>query len=422
MDHAFRMNYRIRTDCRLCGRDGLELVLELPSTPLANEFPSAPSKGQEIFPLRLLACGDCGHVQLPVVVDPERLFRDYVYVSGTSPAFIDHFRRYTETLLPLLEARRKGAEAPLVVEVGSNDGTMLRFFKPTYRVLGIDPARDIAAIASGNGVETWPEFLSSDVADRVVKRFGGASLVIANNVFAHADDLRGFASAVKSILEPGGSFVFEVGYLVDVLEKTLVDNCYHEHVSYHHLAPLIPFFARLGMSLVDAERIDTHGGSIRVRVVNETETSSSGRVQALLNYERAKGLANGADSRHRVFDEFAENLLRKRNELRTVLSRFEGKRVAGYGAPAKATTLLRVLGLESGVFEFVVEDNPRKIGKYLPGTDVPVLSSSALLDRAPEAVVILAWNFADSILSKLEEYRARGGACIVPLPTLRLVR
>lgn len=424
--HPEAPSYRVRNSCRLCGNEGLDRVVDLPATPLANEFPSEPSPDQDEFPLFLSRCSNCCHVQLPVVVDPERLFRDYVYVSGTSPAFVEHFRSYAESLFPLL-----GSKSDLVVEVGSNDGTMLRFFKEAgFRILGIDPARDVATKATESGIETWPEFLSAEVADRVVAQRGAAKLVVANNVFAHVDDLIGFASAAKRMLEPGGFFVFEVGYLVDVLRKVLVDNIYHEHLSYHHVAPLVPFFAKLGMTVMAAHRVDTHGGSIRVFVSNEPRQAAfrdvgmfveKGFSLGLVVEEFEFGLA-GSRGNHGPFEAFASEIDERKKKLRKILLDFvaKGSHVAGYGAPAKATTLLRVLGMHRGVLDFVVDDNPRKQGKFMPGTSIPVLPSSAITECRPNVVVVLAWNFAEQVLAKLEDFRNEGGVVVVPLPSVRV--
>lgn len=409
------MNYRIREDCRLCGDTTMVRVLDLPPTPLANEFPTVGGGAQEEFPLWLSACTACGHVQLPVVVSPERLFRDYVYVSGTSPVFVEHFRQYAAEMTE--KHVRKG---DLVVEIGSNDGTMLRFMRDGgARVLGIEPAAKIAKAAMADGIESWPEFFTEDIAARIVGSKGKARLVVANNVFAHADDLRGIAQGIKRLLDPDGVFVFEVGYLVDVLEKGLVDNIYHEHLAYHSVEPLVGFFRRLGMSMVDVERVDTHGGSIRVTVSPVSGRQLSGRALDMIASERRIGLTAAPSS---VFAQFSDTIARNRNDLLRVMqaARMSGKTIAGYGAPAKATTLLHTFGIEDGL-DFVVDDSPFKQGRWMPGGVIPVLPSSAIEERQPDYVVVLAWNFADSILDKLASYRASGGKCIVPLPTVRVI-
>jgi hypothetical protein len=407
------MNYRVRADCRLCGSSRLTKVLDLGTTPLANELPAFPMLDQEQFPLYLVDCDRCGHVQLPVVVNPSRLFRDYVYVSGTSAVFVDHLQRYAHDVRVL---HMKPGE--LAVEIGSNDGTLLRSLATTdVRVLGIDPAVEIAAAATESGVETWPEFFTTETAQRIVATRGHAKVVLANNVFAHADDLRGMATAIKSLLTDDGVFVFEVSYLVDVIEKTLFDTVYHEHLAYHSLGPLSWFFADLGMSLVDAERVPTHGGSIRVTVSRSPGQRSSDRLCALIAAEEKLGLPLSTELR---FAELRDRIDDRKRELRRLLlgAKMGGKRIAAYGAPAKATTLLHSFDLHREVFDYVVDDSQHKQGRYLPGTAIPIVPSSALEDRRPDYVVILAWNFADSIVVKLAPFIAGGGKVVVPLPNV----
>ncbi len=403
--------HRIREDCRLCAGKTFP-VLELPDTPLANELPRKRGEPQEEFPLYLAACEECGHVQLPVVVDPDRLFRDYVYVSGTSSVFREHFRDYAAELMS------EGVWAPghLVVEIGSNDGTMLRFFSEMgCRVLGVDPARGIAKRATDSGVETWPEFFDRSVAARILSTRGHARVVVANNVFAHADDLAEIALAAKHILDEDGLFVFEVSYLADVLRKTLFDTIYHEHLSYHHLGPLVKFFRGLGMSVIEARRVDTHGGSIRVFVSPNRGVPAGPGVEALLSEEEAMGL--GTNPRQ-AFVDFALTISERREQLLRILrgAKKGGSVVAGYGAPAKATTLLRAFAAEE-FFDYVEDENPLKQNRYLPGGKTPILWPDAGEHATSNVlVVVLAWNFADSIVEKLRGFRERGGSVVVPLP------
>ena len=423
--------FMTRDTCRLCFSPKLRRVLDLPATPLANEFtrePEQPGKVEvEIFPLYLMSCAACGHVQLPVVVDPDRLFRDYVYVSGTSPVFVEHFARYAAETTDWLKLEK----GDFVIDIGSNDGTLLREYqKLGMRVLGIDPAVEIAKRATESGIETWPKFFyNSDAIERILAEKGPAKLVVANNVFAHSDDLEGFALGVKQILEPGGHFVFEVSYLVDVLRNTLFDTIYHEHLSYHSVEPLYHFFARLGMSLVDARRVDTHGGSIRVIVQAMSGVAYSENARELMTEEQMLFLATNPQP---IFSSFANTINERGSELRAEIEKIKqaGGRVAGYGAPAKATTLLSTFGLEEQL-DFVVDDSPHKQGRWLPGGRLRVVPIGAL-DRGasegwlrgewPAAVVILAWNFAEPIVKiRLASYRATGGVCIVPLPTVRVI-
>jgi SAM-dependent methyltransferase len=405
--------WRLRNDCRLCGSAALERVLSLPNTPLANEFPKEPGQPQDQFPLFLAACQVCSHVQLPVVVDPERLFGEYVYVSGTSPVFVDHFRRYAEACSSVL------SPGDLVVEIGSNDGTLLRFFRERgMRVIGVDPALEIANKATDEGIPTWATFFTEDVAHTVEARHGKAQLVVANNVFAHADDLAGIARGVRDLLTPDGRFVFEVSYLPDVLQHTLFDTIYHEHLSYHSVGALCRFFRELDMLVVDAQRVNTHGGSIRVTVAKGLNWAPAASVLDRIGEERALWIGPGDDPRP-TFEMLRSAIEDRRTELAAALDGVSGP-IYGYGAPAKATTLLRTFGMDTRL-DAIVDDSPLKQGRWLPGGRIPVLPSSAIADIPPDAIVVLAWNFADSILEKLSDFRKNGGRCIVPLPEVRVV-
>jgi len=410
---------RRRDDCRLCGGRELEGVLSLGSTPLANEFVRAEDRGtpQEQFPLELYLCRGCGHLQLLDVVDPELLFRDYVYVSSTSPVFVEHFRRYAHEMIELTQMPR-GAQ---VVEIGSNDGAMLRVFQAAgMQVLGIDPAQAIAAEATRNGVRTVPEFFSPALAARLRAEGWKARVVVANNVFAHVDDLHGIVQGVAEVLEPEGLFVFEVSYLVDVLEGLLFDTIYHEHVSYHAVGPLVGFFARHGMKLVDARRVPTHGGSLRgIAARAESHWTRHARVEELTALEEARGLSVPA-----TYHEFSERIHARKQELLTLLRDLKGRgqRIVGFGAPAKATTLMFHFGIGGELLDYLIDESPWKQGLYSPGHHLGVRPSSTLYDGAdrPDYALILAWNFAPSIISRHQAFLDRGGHFIVPLPRLEV--
>ena len=412
----------VRDSCRLCSSPKLEPVLSLTPTPPANELlgDRASSLSQDAYGLGLSECGACGHVQLLTVVDPSRLFGDYVYLTGSSPGLVLHFKATAAHLSDRLSLK-PGA---FIVEVGSNDGTLLGFFKDRgMRVLGIDPAIETARAATEAGVRTVPGFLTPTMAEAVTAEEGRAHLVVANNVFAHVDDLASMADAVREIMHPFGVFVFEVQYLVDLVDKGLFDMIYHEHLSYHHVGPLIPFFAGLGMSLFDVERIGTHGGSIRC-YVDFGDRRPTGRVRELRELEASMGLrAPGIPPRSsdHALRRLSDKIGKAREDLLSVLQSVDyagGERVAGYGAPAKATTLIHHFGLQE-FLQFVVDDNPLKQDKFIPGTDIPILSSAALDHMAPDHLLILAWNYADDIMRKCEDFHRRGGRFIVPFPEVR---
>lgn len=414
------LSVRAREDCRLCASRRLERVLSLGSTPLANAFVAEADRTapQPRFPLDLWLCRACGHLQLRDVVDPELLFRNYVYVSGTSPVFVEHFRRYAEAMLAFTRMPPGSA----VVEIGSNDGTLLRCFQQAgMRVLGIDPARAIAQQAAAQGLPTRPEFFTPELARALKQEGWEAALIAANNVFAHADDLGGIADGVAHLLAPSGVFVFEVSYLVDVLDHLLFDTIYHEHLSYHTVTPLQAFFRRHGLELVDAVRVEPHGGSLRgIAQRAGGPWPVSPRVQERVALERERGTADPA-----AYQAFQARIAGLKAQLLELLRRRKkrGRRIVGFGAPAKATTLMFHFDIGPELMDYVVDDSPWKQGLYSPGHHLPVKPTSALYDPAlrPDDALILAWNFAPSILAKHRKFLEAGGEFIVPLPKLEVV-
>jgi SAM-dependent methyltransferase len=406
-----------RTTCRLCGSGDIELAIPLTPTPVADDFVpvSRLDEPQETFPLDVVLCRACGLVQLVDVVDASSIYVEYRYVTKSSPGLSDHFHAYADHV-----ARRLAlAPGSSVVEIGSNDGTLLSFFKAQgMRVLGVDPAREIARLATEGGVETRPLCFTSDVARELRRERGAADLVVANNVIANIDDLDDFGEGIRHLLSPGGAFVFESGYLADLVQNLVFDNIYHEHLSYHAVKPLACFFARHGLELFDVEHVDTKGGSIRGYV----QLSGGARplvpaVTTMIGCEEAQGLY-----RPETYRELCRRLDRLRSGLVEVLCGLQlcGRSIAGYGASHSVTTLVHHFGIGE-LLSFVVDDNPRKHRLFSPGHHLPVLPSSVLLERRPEYVVILPWRFADAIASRNHSFMAAGGRFIVPVPETRIL-
>jgi len=410
---------QVKETCRLCLSKRLQFLFALEPTPPANEFLATPPAdgAQDHFPLDVYQCEDCGHVQLIHCVDPERLFRNYVYVSGTSQVFVKHFEEYaTEVIryVPLAPGDR-------VVDIGSNDGTLLSFFqKAGMSVLGIDPARKIAEEATRCGIPTWPEFFDSKLARRIREEFGTVKVVTANNMFAHADGLPDILDGFASLLDPKGIFVFEVSYLLDVIARNLFDTIYHEHLSYHSVKPLVSFMQRHGLELVRVQRVESHGGSIRCYAAPAGSRAIDPSVAEAVAQEEKAGLYETA-----TYTAYLDRINRLGAELRNLIGRLrrDGAKVAGFGAPAKATTLMYQFGLGAGDLDYIIDDSPLKQGLYSPGRFVPVIDSGVLNDaaRRPDYLVILAWNFAQPIIDKQQPYRQAGGKFIVPIPQLQMV-
>ena len=393
--------------CRVCTGKNLQKVLSLGSTPPANAFVKDLKQPEQFFPLELSFCNDCGFVQLTHVVSPELLFKDYVYVSSTSPVFVEHFRDLAAAVIN----RFKLPQNSLVVDVGSNDGVLLRPFKDKgMKVLGIDPAEKIAAMAAKGGIETLPVFFNPAVAKDIAKTRGKAKVVTATSVFSHVDDLDGFVTGVRELLAGDGVFVIEVYYLYELLEKNLFDTIYHEHLSYFTAATVSKLLKRLGMEVFDVEETDTRGGSLRVFAQKSGGTNkieaSVGKFTAM---EAAKKLSDAA-----TYVEFSKKIENNKQKLKELLHELKskGKRIVGYGAPAKGNTLLNYFGIGPETLDYIVDDSPWKQGLYTPGTHIPVVSFDELQKRRPDYILILAWNFAESIMKKCAGF----SSFIIPVP------
>lgn len=393
-------------ECRLCKGRLSEPKLNLGSTPLANEFVKE-IQAQELFPLEICVCETCGHYQLNQSINPERIFRNYAYVAGTSLVNVEHFRQYAKHMIELFDLKPGNR----VLDIGSNDGTLLKqFLDLKMSVLGIDPARNLAAEANKNGIPTIPDFFTEECADKMLKQHEQFHLITANNVWAHVPDMIGFIKGIKKLLKPNGVFSFEVSYFVDVCDKTLFDTCYHEHSSYHTLVPLIKFFKTHDLNIFDVENIPNHGGSIRVFVKHKARRTHHENypkhLYTLLQQE--KNIDN-------KINKLKNNIMILGLVLHEALYMFkqQGKSLAIYGTPAKATTLMYSLDIDEKLIDFAVDDNPLKQGTYTPGKHVPVYAPQVIYEKKPDVLLVLAWNFAESIIKEHNNFK---GTWIVPLP------
>ncbi len=410
MSHA--PTYRPKLVCRLCSHSVLTPALTLAPTPPANAFVREPVE-QECFPLEVRVCANCGHAQLGHVVDAESLFRDYCYVSGTSPVFRKHFEDYAKTV-----SERVGLKpGELVCEIGSNDGTLLRCF-PGSKTVGVEPAEKIARQANDSGILTLNEFFGEQLALGIHDDHGPARLILANNVMAHIDDLGSVLDGVKALLAADGLFVMEVQYVGDLLRDGLFDMIYFEHVDYHAVSPLLPFFAKHGLQIVDVEHVDTHGGSIRCYVSHHNDWAAihTPRIDSFRRHELENDLLTV-----KPWKALREKIDKRKKELRDLLSGLKaaGRTIVGYGAPAKLTTLLYTFEIGADILDYVVEDSPLKIGLYTPGLHIPVRAPNALYEdeaSRPNAILICAWNFSNAIIAK--HPNLTGVSWITPLPEL----
>ena len=412
-----------QTACRGCGTAGLRVVLDLGEMPLANAILEEGDldRPEPRYPLALAYCPECWLVQITETIPPDVLFRDYTYFSSVSDAFVEHSRVIAERLI----AERGLGPGSLVVELASNDGYLLQHYaRAGVPVLGIDPARNIAEVATASGVPTLAEFFTRDLADELASSGRTADVVHANNVIAHVPDLNGFVAGIARILKPGGVAVIETPYLRELVERLEFDTVYHEHLFYHSLTALSRVFVRNGLSVVDVERIPVHGGSLRVFAMRSGADADSGAtapsqaVRSLLAEETAVGLCSP-----QYYAAFADRVDALGRQLRAMLTglRSQGHTVAAYGAAAKGAVLLNTFNIGPDMIAFVADRSPHKQGHLMPGVHIPIVDAGQLVARKPQECLLLAWNFADEILAQQSEYRRLGGKFIIPGPKLTLV-
>jgi SAM-dependent methyltransferase len=413
-----RSLYITRHNCRACGSKQLEKIWSFSQTPLANAYREPNYSGDEpLIPLEVFRCEDCQLVQLRDIVDAGELFRNYLYVSSTSPSFVAHFKEYADTLIK----RFRLTNQDLIIDVGSNDGVLLKPLQQAgVQILGIDPAENVAAFANAAGIRTMPVFFTPEIAADIAHDIGYATVVTANNVFAHTDDIASFTTAVRKVLAGRGAFVFEVQYLADLIQENLFDIVYHEHLCYYHLTPLIEFFARHNMEVFDAQHVPVHGGSIRVFVQHKGGPhQKSKRLSVMTGKEIKQGLGKLVTYRN-----FAERIKHNKLNLQKIISRIkaDGKRIVGYGAPAKATTLCYAFGLDNSTLDYIVDDDAKiKQGLVMPGTHIPIVSPDKLYTDKPDYCLILAWNFAQPIMNNHQTFKKQGGKFIVPVPEPKII-
>ena len=411
--------YYLKDTCRMCGKSSLTKSVELTPTPPGNNFLNEEELGlkETKYPLDLYFCENCCHIQLGHVVDPKILYqKNYTYVSATSSYFVNHLKNYVSDMVKRFDLQ----SGELIIDIGSNDGTTLSFFKNAgMKVVGIDPAKDIALKATKEGIETVGDFFSFSLARELKEKFGPCKYITSHNACAHIDNVLDVFKGDEHWLDDDGVCVIEVGYFVDVYQNTWFDTIYHEHVDYHTVAPFEKLFSRVGMEIIDVQRIDPQGGSIRVMAQKQGgKYKRSSSVDKLIKLEHELGL-DQAETLHK----FEKKINLVKEKLRKLVNSLkeDNKVIAGFGAPTKATTLMAHFGLNEKVLDFIVDDNPLKQGLFTPITHIPVLSTEALYERKPDYVLILAWNFAEPIMKMQERYGKQIGKFIVPMPIPKII-
>ena len=407
-----------RITCRLCDSGNVELVVPLNPIPLPDRYVTKDKLDQisEVYPVDLYMCRNCGHVQLLDVINPDILWdNNFSYHSGRTKGLVEHFENIIEKIIH----QYKPAANSLVVDVGSNDGSMLKCFqREGFRVLGIDPVKDIAQKAIDAGVETLPELLTPELARQIREKYGPAHIITAFNVFAHADDMASMAESIHQMLAPDGIFLFEVHYLLDLVDNMLLGTIFHEHLCHHSVKPMGQFLKRHGMELIDVERVTIQRGSI----IGTAQRTGGPRpvlpsVAELLDLEKSRKLdqpetIKGFASRLKKVREQAQGLIRQWKD--------QGATIAAYGAARSGPTFIAQLGLGEAI-SCIFDNHPQKVHKYFPGHHIPVVPTEELYKRMPDYVIILAWIHAKRIITENKKYLEQGGHFVVCWPDIEVI-
>lgn len=404
--------------CRFCGVNLETIFADLGMSPLANAYLDSAQLNQmePFYPLRVYVCENCLLVQLEAFASPQGIFSDYAYFSSYSKPLVQQAKEYTHMMMDRFALN----ENTRVVEIGSNDGYLLQHFVENgFQVLGIEPAANVAEEATKKGIPTLVKFFGHETAYELVVTKGQADLIVGNNVLAHIPDLNDFVKGMKSLLGPQGIITMEFHYLVRLIEEKQFDSIYHEHFSYFTLTSVQKVFESHGFVLFDVEQVPTHGGSLRIYTRHAEDDSKpiSLRVLALLNREKEAGY-NSLDH----YLKFSEKLRETKYEILDFLIEIKrkGKIVAGYGAPAKGTTLLNYCGISSDFIEYAVDLSPHKQGRFLPGTHIPIYHPDKVKNTQPDYLLIMAWNLKDEIMQQMSFIQEWGGRFIVLTPEVAI--
>jgi SAM-dependent methyltransferase len=405
-------------ECRICSSTKLYSFLDLGYMPIPNGFIGKKDlqKKELTYPLRVCVCENCWLMQLEHVIPAEIMFKNYLYVPSTAQTMIRHFAQMSEETLKVSHARKGN----LVIDIGSNDGALLSFFKKNeMSILGIDPAENIVKDANRRGLRTICTFFSEETAKEVEKKYGKAKVITATNVIAHINDLHDVVRGIRALLHPQGVFVMEAPYVIDLIDNNEFDTIYHEHLSYFSIRPLMKLFQMHGMKIIDVRKQKIHGGTIRVYAAfAESSYDVHPRVAKFVTEENLKKIHLRS-----TYDEFTRRVKVIKRDLVSFLKRIkkEDRKIIGYGASAKGNVLTNYCGITTDLLEYTVDSTPYKQGKYTPGTHIPIFPERRLDTETPDYALLLSWNFADEIIDKQKKYRERGGQFIITIPYLKII-
>lgn len=408
--------------CAFCGSSDILVVTDFGNMGLAGGFLSKKELNNEtLYPMNLGFCGDCYAVQIVDKIDPDTMFRKgYFYFSSSIGTLREHFKNYAYEIVDRFVS---SPESTTILEFGCNDGVLLSPLADLNigTLIGVDPASNVVKNIDDERIVTIDSYFDEKCADKVVNEFGYVDLILANNVFAHVNDINALTRAIDKALTPDGVFVFEVHYLGKIIDEMQYDMIYHEHIYYYSLLAVENHFSRYGMIVFDIKKVANHGGSIRFHICRDNSKLSfrSDRVKDLRNDELAKGFNNIS-----LFQEFGKKINQQRLDLLDLLRgiKSEGKSIAGYGASGRANTMLQFCGINDSLIDYMVDDAPAKAGFFTPGSHLEIKSKIPLAgDERPDYVVIFAWTFLKEISNRNMDYLQSGGKFIVPLPEVKIM-
>lgn len=403
-------------ECRLCRDRNVNIILPFGDVALANAYPKSKEEREDLFPLTLMKCESCGHVQLRETINPNRLFLNYLYSSSDSPSLVKHFKEYAEDI-----KNRFNTEKPInLLEIGSNDGILLKEFENINfgKLIGIDPAENISERAKSiKDAHIITDFFNIESANKIKNKFGLINIVCANNVFAHVDELDSMMEGIVHSLADDGVFVFENAYLYDTIKGLYFDQVYHEHLQYYGVIPLVKYLAFYKMEIFDIKRVNTQGGSFRIyakKIKNQTYSISNNVYEFIQNEKDFELYSN------QTYQDFIEKLDLLKNNLQTFIKEVKkkGGTISCYGCPAKFALFTKFFELDDNTIDYVVDDSPLKQGRFSPGKKIPIVSREYFYNNPTDYSIISVWNMADAIINNNKEYK---GKFIIPMPEFKVI-
>ena len=414
----YKKNFFLKKNCVLCNSLKIDKVFKLASTPLANSYPSTKKINEKYYGLTLVLCKDCGHLQLKEIINPNILFKNYVYVSGTSKVLKQHFEDYANRIIKKFNLKKNDG----ILDIACNDGTFLENFKIKNfkKVVGIEPAKNLKKLNLRKKIDIKINFFSNKYSNLIKKKYKNFKIITANNVCAHTPYLSDFFQGVKNLLSRKGVFIFEVSYLIDVIKKLQFDTIYHEHMSYHSVLPLKKFLNNFDLEIIEFDRVKAQGGSIRIYVGHKGEHKvNKNKIDNQIKYERKFGLF-----KKNLFKKFFLKILKQKIILKKEIKIYKTKKlkIIGYGAPAKLTTFCHLLNIGIEDIDYIIDDNELKQNSYSPGKKIPIKSFSFAMRDKPKVIIVLAWNFFNSIVKKCKKHFDKKVIYIKAFPKIKKVK